>query len=61
VAYVIFKDKSSVSRATSMPFNCQRLLSSDKCRLISGLESKLQLLYACCVLGVDILRLRSVL
>lgn len=38
VAYVIFKDKSSVSRATSMPYSCQRLLSSDKCRLVSGLE-----------------------
>lgn len=38
VAYVIFKDKSSVSRATSMPFSCQRLLSSDRCHLVSGIE-----------------------
>jgi len=40
VAYVIFKDKSGVGRATSMPYSCQRLLSSDDCRLVTGLESK---------------------
>ena len=40
MAYVIFKDKSGVGRATSMPYSCQRLLSSDDCRLVTGLESK---------------------
>lgn len=37
VAYVIFKDKSSVSHAKSMPYNRQRLLSSDESRLVTGI------------------------